>query len=197
MATEFEKASPEKQRAVRDYVGQFQSVPSEWARLAAVEIDKDDCIGMPMWGTVFLVSGLDAHPIEKLLRHPVPEDAVGLIEFIEQHGISIEEPEMKLLALAASDDDADAEEIERIRHEIIDQWRESGSEDASLADSGWQDVGSTGVIAREIDETWCSASTAPVTTSTRPTGSRSMTRWATSGTNATRRPRLPSPGGRR
>lgn len=151
MATDFEKASPALQKAVQDFKREFNTVPAEWARLAAQHIDNDEIYAMPMWGFVFMPDSGLAGMIERLLCHPVPEDAADLIEFAETNGIEIEEAEMKLLALAASDEEDHEEEIARIRREIQDAWQESGSEEAALVSYGWQDVGQTGFIAREID----------------------------------------------
>lgn len=151
MATDFEKASPALQKAVQDFKREFNTIPAEWARLAALHIDNDEVYAMPMWGFVFMPDSTLAGMIERLLCHPIPEDAPGVIEFAESNGIEIEENEMKLLALAASDEEDHEEEIKRIRSEIQDKWHESSSEDAALASFGWQDVGTTGFIAREID----------------------------------------------
>jgi hypothetical protein len=149
MATDFEKASPALQKAVQDFKRDFNTVPAEWARLAALHIDNDEIYAMPMWGFVFMPDGTLAGMIERLLTHPVPEDATGIIEFAETNGLDLDESEMKLLALAASDDEDHADEIEKIRQNVIQAWHES--EDALLASYGWQDVGTTGFIAREID----------------------------------------------
>ena len=149
-----DKMTLEKERAVRRFMGEFQNIPAEWARLAAEHLDKDECVAMPMWGTVFMPDSGFAGSIRELLTHPVPTDATDLIEFAEEHGIEIAENEMKLLALcAANDEEAEnaESEIDDIRRDLIDAWRDTGSEDAYLADSGWEDVGGTGFVAREID----------------------------------------------
>jgi hypothetical protein len=150
MATDFETASPALQKAVRSLVGGFSAIPADWAQAVAEKLDDEELYAMPMWGTVFIANDMDKSNIEKLLTEAVPEDAVGLIEFAEDHGIEIAENEMKLLALAASDDDHE-DEVRRIRGEVMEQWQESGNDNAALASFGWQNVGSTGIVAREID----------------------------------------------
>jgi hypothetical protein len=148
-----DQISPEKAAAVRRLSETFENIPQSWARLAAQHEDGEEYLAMPMWGTLFLVSNMDRGNIEKLLTSPVPEgDAVALLEFAEDHGIELDESEMQLLALAARDEDDDDEaDLDSIRDQILEAWRESNDEDAMLADSGWQDVGDSGFIAREID----------------------------------------------
>jgi len=140
--------------AVRRFVDGFNNIPIEWLSLVAEHIDKEECYAMPMWGTAFMPHNMDAHNIAKLLRDPLPEDIVGLIEFIEDKGLDVEEIEnaVKLIALAASDpDEIDESEVEDLRNAVRDAWRDSSDEEAYLADAGWQDVGGTGFIAREFD----------------------------------------------
>lgn len=144
-----DKITPEKESAIRRFAGEFQNIPATWAALAAEHIDGDECLALPMWGTLFMPSGMDRERIERLLCDPVPTDVPELIEFAEEHGIEIETDGMSIMALAASDpDEIDENEL---RSEILNAWMESDDEDAMLASAGWQDVGSTGFIAREID----------------------------------------------
>jgi len=146
------ETSQDKERAVRRLVEGFDNIPLKWAALAAEHLDEEPCYAFPMWGTLFRVSNMDRGNIEKLLVPAIPKDAVGLIEFAEEHGIEIEEAEMKLLALAAADEDEiDEDEIEAIATEVYEAWTESGDEDAALVMAGWDDVGSTGIVAREFD----------------------------------------------
>lgn len=153
MATDYENASAALQRAVRRFMDEFNDIPAEWAKLAAQHVDNDEIYAMPMWGTVFMPDDGLAGMIERLLVDPVPEDAADLIEFAEDNGIEIEECDMRLLALAASDDEDEnhEREVKRLRSIIVDAWHESGSDDAALASYGWRDVGKTGFVAREID----------------------------------------------
>ena len=142
--------SPEKEAAIRRLVEGFDNIPQDWAALVAEHKDEEPCYAMPMWGTLFKVNSMDRGNIEKLLSNPIPKDAVGLIEFAEEHGIEIDEAEMKLLALAAADE-IDEDKIEAIWVQVYEAWTETGDEDAQLFMAGWQDVGSTGIIAREFD----------------------------------------------
>jgi hypothetical protein len=150
MATDFEMASPALQKAVRNFKRDFDTVPAEWARLAALHIDNEEVYAMPMWGFVFMPDSTLSGMIERLLCDPVPTDAADLIEFASDHGIDLNESEMKLLALAASDG-GEEDAVDDIRRAIIESWHESGSEDAALFCYGWRDVGKTGFVAREID----------------------------------------------
>jgi hypothetical protein len=149
--------TPEMEQAVRRLVNGFDSIPAEWAALVAQHIDGDECVALPMWGTLFKVSdSCDRHNIERLMSHPVPADIHGLIEFMEDRDIDPEglylSNAMELIALAASEpDEIDEDDIEALRLAALDAWRESMDEDAFLADSGWEDVGGTGLIAREFD----------------------------------------------
>lgn len=145
--------SPEVEKAVRRLVAGFDNIPQSWAALAAEHKDGDECVAMPMWGTLFRVGNMDQGNIEKLLTDAVPTDIVELLEFMDEHQIDPEEVNaMELIALAASDpEDVDDNDVNELRYAVIESWRESGDENAYLADSGWQDVGSTGIIAREID----------------------------------------------
>jgi len=154
MPTMTDQMSPELDRAVRSLVSQFDNIPADWAALVAEHKDKDECVALPMWGTLFKVTSMDRSNIEKLLRDPIPEDIHELIEFAEDKGIDLEEIDnaMRLVALAASDpDEIDEDEVANLRHDIQDRWGEDGDEDYWLASSGWQDVGGTGIIAREFD----------------------------------------------
>jgi hypothetical protein len=151
-----DRISPEKERAVRRLVEGFDNIPADWAALVAEHKDGDECVALPMWGTLFRVGNMDRGNIEKLMVHPVPTDIFDLIAFMEEHDIDPDalylNNTVKLLALAASDpDEIDEEDVDALRDAVIDEWRESMDEDAFLADSGWQDVGSTGIIAREFD----------------------------------------------
>lgn len=156
MPTMTDQITPEIEQAARRLVEGFDAVPQSWASLVAEHIDGDECVAMPMWGTLFKVSNMDEGNISKLLREPVPSDINELIEFMDDHGIEASSlymsNAMELIALAASDpEDIDEDDIEQLRQAVIDEWRESQDEDAFLADSGWQDVGGTGLIAREFD----------------------------------------------
>jgi len=151
--TMIEKISPEKEAAVRRLISGFDAIPADWAALAAKHKDEDEFLALPMWGTLFLVGNMDRGNIEKLLIDPVPKDIHGLIGFMEDYGI---EPEavnaMELIALSASAlDEIDDDVVCDLRATVLEEWRDSGDEDAMLATCGWYDVGSTGIIAREID----------------------------------------------
>ena len=146
-----DEMTPELEHAIRRLVEGFDNIPQSWAALVAEHLDKDEFVPMPIWGTLFKVSNMDQGNIEKLIaEHDVPTGAVELIEWAEERGIEIEESEMKLLALAAANDDEDRE-LEMIRDGIIDSWYDSGEEDAQLSMGGWRSVGSTGLLAREFD----------------------------------------------
>jgi hypothetical protein len=156
MPTMTDKMTPEFEAAVRRLVEGFDNIPQDWAALVAQHKDGDEAVAMPMWGTLFRVSNMDRGNIEKLLRDPVPTDIHELIEFMDDHGIDADSlyvsNAMELIALAASDpDEIDDDDVSALRDAVIDEWRESMDEDAFLADSGWRDVGSTGIIAREFD----------------------------------------------
>lgn len=154
MPTMTDQMSPEKERAVRSLVSQFDNIPADWAALVAEHKDGDECGVMPMWGTLFKVSSMDRSNIEKLLRDPIPDDIHGLIEFMEDKDIDPENIDnaMRLIALAAEDpDEIDEADIRELQYAIQEEWSENGDEDYWLASCGWQDVGGTGIIAREFD----------------------------------------------
>ena len=148
------------QRAVRTMMERFSTLPIDWAMLVAEHIDKDECVAMPATGLFKSEDSGMSSLISNLLGvgDIVPTDPVDIIAWAEEKGLDIEENELKLLALAASDDeDADLIEsdIEAIRDGLWDQWRDEGSEECALLESGWQDVAGTGFIAREFDGHLC------------------------------------------
>ncbi len=155
MPTMTDQMTPEKERAVRSLVSQFDNIPQSWAALVSQHMEgEDECYAFPMWGTLFRVSAMDRSNIEKLLSDPLPTDIQGLIEFMEDQSIDPEEIDnaMRLIALAAEDpDEIDEDEVSTLRTEIYERWTESGDEDAYLCMAGWEVVGSTGIWAREFD----------------------------------------------
>jgi len=126
----------------------FASIPQDWAQLASQYHDGQgevECYAWPMWGTLFRCDDF-APNIARMLCSALPEDSEArtLREFAEEHGLDFAEPE--------DAEDLTCEDwLEQTREDLLEQWRESYDERADLEASGWQEVGSTGFLAREID----------------------------------------------
>jgi hypothetical protein len=143
---------------VNRLMDRFSTIPQDWAVLIAEHIDKDECVAMPMYGRLFKAedSGL-AGLVSNLLdttEGEVPTDPADIVEWVEAKGFNLEGQELSILALCAADPDEldDAEDdIEAIRDDLMEQWRDSSDEDRYLYDCGWMDVGGPGFIAREFD----------------------------------------------
>lgn len=137
--------------AVHRLVDGFSAIPADWAQHVAEKVE-GDAIAVPMWGTLFKVEdSCDRRGIEKLMRPMGPrgcETVEDLIEWVKDHGIDYDIAPLQALAEAAEDDDDDLQDhIDRVE----DQWRDSLDDDAILACYGWQEVGDTGILARELD----------------------------------------------
>jgi hypothetical protein len=139
-------------KAIRDaahrLVEGWDAIPQEWAALVAQHIDGDECVAMPMWGTLFKV-GMDKGNISKWLQ-PMgvnsDDDVDDIQEFIEERGLEIDIEDYNL----GDEEDPDYD-IDELVMAVNDAWRDSMDEDCFLADTGWQRVSDTGVLAREFD----------------------------------------------
>jgi hypothetical protein len=140
------------ENAARRLVNGFSSIPADWALRVAEYIDGDECVPLPMWGTLFKVEdSCDERKIRELMRPIGPhgcETIEDLIDFVEEEGLSIDLAPLRALADAADDDSADLEDLQR---EVSDAWGENGTEDYWLSAAGWENVGDTGIIARKFD----------------------------------------------
>jgi len=123
----------------------FANIPGEWVALAAKHLDEDEYLPLPMWGTLFRCDDF-APNIAGMLCSALPEDseAQTLRAFAEDKGLDFDEPE-DLEDLTCEDWLAHA------RSELLQDWFESDDERAHFEGWGWQSVGSTGFLAREID----------------------------------------------
>lgn len=136
--------------AARRLVNGFSCIPYGWAKLIAQHIDDDECVALPMWGTLFKVEdGCDNRSIKKMLVAigvSTDDDISDIREFIEEKGIDVTLDDY--LLGEPEDEDYD---LEKVVDAVNEEWRESYDEDCALADSGWEAVGTTGLIAREFD----------------------------------------------
>ena len=152
MSSPLATMSREVEQAVRRLVNGFACIPQEWAALVAEHLDGDGCVSMPIWGTLFKVDdSCDESNIRGLLKPIGPagcSNVSELLDFIESEGLEVENLSALQALAAAEDDDAD---IDDLRDEVEEAWRESEVEDSFFAMDGWQAVGDTGIIAREFD----------------------------------------------
>ena len=142
------------QRAIKDaarrLVNGFSCVPYDWARVIAEHIDGDEAVALPMWGTLFKVEdSCDERKIRDMMR-PIgvstEDDIDDIREFVEERGLGIDVEDY-----SDGDEDEPAYDIDELVYAVMDAWRDSYDEDCAFADSGWQEVGDTGILAREFD----------------------------------------------
>jgi hypothetical protein len=136
--------------AARRLVGGFSAIPHEWASLVAQHIDEEECCALPMWGTLFKVEdSCDERGIRKMLQ-PIgvstSDDITDIRDFIEDKGLDVDPDDH----LWGEPEDGDYD-LEMVVDAVNEAWRDSYDEDCHLADSGWQRVGDTGILAREFD----------------------------------------------
>jgi len=141
--------------AARRLVDGFSNIPSDWAAKVAETIDGDECVALPMWGTLFKVEdSCDERKIRALLC-PIgvseEDDITDIRDFIEERGLSVDVADYFHGDDDDDVDDPDFYDLSRLVDDVRDAWRDSYDEDAMLADSGWEAVGGTGIIAREFD----------------------------------------------
>jgi hypothetical protein len=148
------ETNPAILNAARRLVRGFSMIPSDWLSAVTSRIADEEYVSMPVHGTMFVVEdSCDARSISALLvSMGAPEDdkVDQIIEWAEGEGLEIDD-ELRLLALAASDEHDVIDELDHLRNELMEQWRDGGSEDAIMCMDGWEAVGTTGLLAREFD----------------------------------------------
>jgi hypothetical protein len=161
--TETPRLNRAYEAAVRRLVHGFDNVTHEAAEGMAKQ-DGDECVSMPMWGTLFGVSdSCDKRAIQKLMVSPAPDendDIKDLLAFAEERGIEIPDDFWEACGKCdecREDNEPDCEapnyentDTDDLATHLRGEWLDSGDEDAQLASDGWEDVGDTGLIAREF-----------------------------------------------
>lgn len=140
--------------AARRLVQGFQAIPQTYIS-AAIESGKietpigEPYCAMPMWGTLFLVSdSVDARKIREMCTPINPDlddmEREELESLAQDWGVTPDLP----------DADEDGEEDETALEELRDAIRETIDDDelGMLGSYGWEQVGSTGILAIELDD---------------------------------------------
>lgn len=126
----------------------FPSIPQSWAALAAEHLD-DAQPDMPAWGWVWRVkdSAFESR-IRDLLRPVGPGTVEEADEAVEEGSLGVDRDDY------VDDDDGDLDEdayVEAVRETWLERAMDRGNDMAILGHVGWQRVGDTGFLAREID----------------------------------------------
>lgn len=132
-------------QATERLVSQMASVDADMIRPMIEEEHGEGCAAMPMWSTVFRVlDPVDARKIRDMLEPmgPPEGDAEGILAWIEDQGLDVD--------TMAYDDEEDGIDEDGLYQAAVEAWSESGSEDYWLSMCGWEQVGSTGLLAIEL-----------------------------------------------
>jgi hypothetical protein len=164
------------ERAAHKLVENFSGVDGDLLQ-AKVEEESGDPFARPMWDRLFEVTdSCDDRAIRGLLRSGMPDDERSALGRIIDNGLGLGDDLSDYYtcdecgegvkfeardAFNALDDGRDLVSLcceagvsvaeDRLVQDTIEAWRESGDDDCSLAEAGWQNVGDTGLIAFDHD----------------------------------------------
>lgn len=157
--------------AARRLLGGMSAVEGPMVRKQAEE-EGDEFLSLPAHTNLYRIDdSCDERAIRRLLEDlgPPADDYEGILAFADEHGIDVDvqayggapdccdDGEMQYCeetreyvcstCECVSEPDVDLDDL---RQDVLDRWRDSGDEEAELASDGWQQVADTGILAREV-----------------------------------------------